>query len=334
MNERIAFIGNLLLMMVLFAISITVGKAELSFMDFLSVFHANDEMIYNLIVNFRLTKTITAVLVGIALPVSGFLMQELFKNPLAEPSVLGVTSMSSLGVGIVIFLFSLLGFHEFLNQSWVIIFASFLGAMTALFLILSFALRIKSSASLIILGFMMSGLTIALISLMQYFAPSEQIKQFLMWGFGTLSGLTWNQILLFGLFVIIGLLFTKKTLPSIALLNFGEKYAQTMGVNIITTRRLILVSAALLTSASTAFTGPIGFIGLVIPHICRSVLKTANLKLLLKWIIVLGINTMLFFLILTEVFPFGTLPINIITSLVGAPIVISILMNHKFEIKS
>jgi ABC-type Fe3+-siderophore transport system, permease component len=155
-----------------------------------------------------------------------------------------------------------------------------------------------------------------------------------MWGFGSLSGLTWNQILLFSLFVGLGLLLTNRTLHGIAILNFGEKYAQTMGIDIKKLRRIILIAAALLTSASTAFTGPIGFIGLVIPHICRSVLKTAHISLLLKWIIVSGINTMLFFLILTEVFPFGTLPINIITSLIGAPIVISILLNHKFEIKS
>lgn len=334
MNERIAFIGSVALWVVLFMISIVVGKADLMISDYLSIFHSSDEMVSNLILNFRLPKSITAILVGIALPIAGFLMQELFKNPLAEPSVLGVTSMSSLGVGIVVFLFSIIGLTQYLNHPWIIIIASFIGAFAALILILSFAQRIKSSASLIILGFMMSGLTVALISLMQYFAPSEQIKQFLMWGFGTLSGLTWSQILIFAFCVTLGLMLTTKTLKGIVALNFGEKYAQTMGIHLKSLRMTILIASALLTSAATAFTGPIGFIGLVIPHLCRSVLKTSNIFLLLKWIIISGMNTMLFFLILTEIFPFGTLPINIITSLIGAPIVISILLNHKFEIKS
>jgi ABC-type cobalamin transport system, permease component len=165
-------------MLILFMISLTVGKADISWAEFLSAESSTDEVVVNLLYHFRLPKSITAILVGTALPIAGFLMQELFKNPLAEPSVLGVTSMSSLGVGIVIFLFSIMGLEGLLNQSWIIILASFLGALLALSLILSFAQKIKSSASLIILGFMLSGLTIALVSLMQYFAPSDQIKTF------------------------------------------------------------------------------------------------------------------------------------------------------------
>lgn len=333
MREKIAFIGMLLLIVALFVISLSFGKVAISMSYIIDVFTGKaDEITTNLILNFRIPKSIAAILVGIALPVAGFLMQELFKNPLAEPSVLGVTSMASLGVGVVIFLFSMLGLDAYLNHPWIIIFASLIGSFVALLFVLGFATRIKSSASLVILGFMITGLTGAFIGLMQYVAPSEKIKSFLMWGFGSLSGLTWHQLLAFTLFIVVGLVIALFTLRGISALLLGERYAATMGINVKRLRLLILISTAILTAGATAFTGPIGFVGLVIPHLCRTVLKTGNIVLLFRWIIVLGICSMLFFSILTEAFPFGTLPINIITSLVGAPIVISILLNNKYQI--
>lgn len=333
MKEKIAFIGILGLIFALFMISLSIGKVAIPISDILTVFNgSSDEISTNLILNFRIPKSIAAILVGIALPVAGFLMQELFKNPLAEPSVLGVTSMASLGVGIVIFLFSILGLDMYLNNPWLIIIASLIGSLVALLLILSFSTKIKSSASLVILGFMLSGLTGALIGMMQYIAPSDKIKTFLMWGFGSLSGLTWEQLAVFFLFIIIGLGISLFTLRGISALLLGERYAATMGINTERLRILILISTAILTAAATAFTGPIGFVGLVIPHLCRTFLKTGDIRLLFKWVITTGIFSMLLFSILTEAFPFGTLPINIITSLIGAPIVISILLNNKYQI--
>ena len=333
MKEKIAFIGILIFILFLFIVSLSVGKVAIPISDILAVFNgSSDEISTNLILNFRIPKAIAAILVGIALPVAGFLMQELFKNPLAEPSVLGVTSMASLGVGVIIFLFSILGLEAYLNQPWLIIMASLVGSFVALLLILGFATKIKSSASLVILGFMLSGLTGALIGMMQYVAPSDKIKTFLMWGFGSLSGLTWQQLSIFFLFIVIGLGISLFTLRGISALLLGERYAATMGINIKRLRLLILVATAILTAGATAFTGPIGFVGLVIPHLCRTFLKTGDIRLLFKWIIVSGICSMLFFSILTEAFPFGTLPINIITSLIGAPIVISILLNNKYQI--
>ena len=333
MNQKGLFITICCFAILLFFVSLTVGKVAIPISDIFSVFNSSTEVHQNLILNFRLPKSIAAVLVGIALPISGFMMQELFKNPLAEPSVLGVTSMASLGVGVVIFLFSILGLEMYLNNPWLIILASLVGSFFALLLILSFASKIKSSASLVILGFMISGLTGALIGMMQYIAPSEKIKSFLMWGFGSLSGLTWNQIAVFALFIVIGLLISLSTLKGISALLLGERYAATLGINVKKLRIVLLISTAILTAAATAFTGPIGFVGLVIPHICRTFLKTGNIKILYQWIIVTGITSMLFFSILTDLFPFGTLPINIITSLIGAPIVISILLNNKYEIR-
>lgn len=334
MKEKPLFYILIILTVFLFIGSLSVGKVAISFSEIYHVFSGNsDEMLHNLVMNFRLPKSLTALLVGLSLPVSGFLMQELFKNPLAEPSVLGISSMASLGVAIVIFLFSIIGLEEYLNNPWLIILASFFGSVLALILIVTLSFRIKSSASLVIIGFMIAGLAAAFIGIMQYFAPSEKIKSYLVWGFGSLSGLSWEQVGVFTLFVFSGIALSLFSLKGITALLLGEKYAQSLGVNIKKLRLIILISTALLTASATAFAGPISFIGLAIPHICRTLLKTGDMKTLYRWVVVTGVFFMLFFSILTEVFPFGTLPINIITALFGAPIVISILLNNKNEVR-
>ncbi len=334
MKEKSLFFIFTGLTFLLFILSLSVGKVPISFAEISNVFFGNsDEMITNLVVNFRLPKSITALLVGISLPISGFLMQELFKNPLADPSVLGITSMASLGVGIVIFLFSIIGLNQYLNNPWITIIASFIGAIVALILVVAFSFRVKSSSSLVILGFMLAGLAGALIGMMQYFAPSDKIKSFLVWGFGSLSGMSWEQIAIFALFVFCGIVLSLFTLRGITALLLGDKYAQSLGINIKKLRFVILIATALLTASATAFAGPIGFVGLAIPHICRTLLKTGDMRILYRWILVSGIFFMILFSILTEVFPFGTLPINIITALFGAPIVISILLNNKHEVR-
>ena len=334
MKEKPLFFAFLFFTLILFIASLSVGKVSISFNEIYHVFFGtSDEMINNLVLNFRLPKSITALLVGISLPISGFLMQELFKNPLADPSVLGITSMASLGVGVVIFLFSIIGLDQYLNNPWITIIASFLGAITALLIVIVFSFRVKSAASLVILGFMISGLSGALIGMMQYFAPSDKIKAFLIWGFGSLSGLSWQQISIFALFVLSGIIVSLFSLRGITALLLGERYAQSLGINIKKLRFIILIATALLTASATAFAGPIGFIGLAIPHICRTLLKTGDMRVLYRWIFVSGIFFMLLFSILTEIFPFGTLPINIITALFGSPIVISILLNNKNEVR-
>lgn len=330
MKEKGLFLTMCLLTLLVFAVSLTVGKVSIPFSELV---HPTNELTYNLVYNFRLPKSLTAVLIGLSLPVAGFLLQELFKNPLADPSVLGVTSLSGLGVAVVIFLFSVLGLEHWFNNSWLIISAAFAGALVALLLIGSFAYRVRSTASLIILGFMLSGLASALIGVMQYFAPSEKIKSYLIWGFGSIAGLSWEQLAVFFCCVVVGIIISLFTLKGITALLLGEKYAQSLGINLKKQRYLILGVTALLTASATAFAGPIAFIGLAIPHLCRSVLKTGNMAMLYRWILITGIFTMLFFSIIVEIFPFGTLPINIITSLFGAPVVISILLSNQQQIR-
>lgn len=288
-----------------------------------------DEKANKLIVDYRLPKTLAAILAGIALPISGLLLQELFRNPLADPSVLGITSASGLGVAMVIFSSSIFGMSSLANNSWLICFASFIGAFMALLVIVYFSSKLNSTGALIIVGIMIAGFTAAIIGILQFFAPSEKIKTFLVWTFGSISGLSWSQIFVFSAMVVFGIGLSLLTLKGISGLRLGENYAHTMGVNIKQIRWLILISAAILTAAATAFVGPIAFIGLAIPHICRIAFKRTDIFELYILVALTGVLSMLIFSYLAQIFPNGSLPINIITSLIGAPIVMSIILNRK-----
>ncbi len=318
----------LLLILGMFFLNLNIGNADVSISDVLK-----NEIAHNLIVNYRLPKTIAAILAGIALPISGLLLQELFRNPLADPSVLGITSASGFGVALVIFLSSILGLNELMNSSWLICLASFFGAMLALLLIVFFSSKLNSTSALIIIGMMIAGFSSALIGIMQFFSPSEKIKSYIMWTFGSISGLSWMQISIFGLCVFAGILISIFTLKGISGMRLGENYAHTMGINIKKIRWLILISSAILTASATAFVGPVAFIGLAVPHICRMVFKETQIVNLYLSVLLTGIFLMLFFSWLAQIFPAGSLPINIITSLIGAPIVMSIILNRtKYQL--
>ncbi len=323
MKFRITVILLIFLIASAFILNLNIGSSEVTLFDW-SANPAAKQLIFD----FRLPKAIAVVLTGIALPVSGLLLQELFRNPLADPSVLGITSASGLGVALVIFLSSILGFSDWINNSWLICITSFAGAMLALMVIVFFSSRLNSTTALIIIGIMIAGFAAAIIGVLQFFAPSEKIKTYLMWTFGSVSGLSWSQILVFSITTIFGLLISVFSLKGISALRLGEDYAQSMGVNVGKIRWLILISSALLTASATAFVGPIAFIGLAIPHICRIVFKSTDVLKLYILVILTGIFSMLIFAWIAQVFPNGSLPINIITSLIGAPIVMSILLNR------
>lgn len=309
-----------------FLLNLTVGNAQVALLDIF-----NDDIARKLILDYRLPKAIAAILAGISLPISGWLLQELFRNPLADPSVLGISAAAGLGVAVVIFLSSILGFSAWLNNSWLICLASFVGALFALLVIVFFSTKLNSTAALIIIGMMIAGFSTAIIGVFQFFAPSEKIKTYLLWTFGSLSGLSWAQISVFALMTILGVFLSMFTLKGISGLRLGENYARTMGIHIQQIRWLILIASAILTAATTAFVGPIAFIGLAVPHICRMVFKSTAVVELYVLVLLTGVLLMLVFAWLAQIFPNGNLPINIITSLVGAPIVMRILLNRKYD---
>lgn len=285
-----------------------------------------------IILNYRLPKAITAIIVGSGLSISGLLMQTLFRNPLAGPFVLGISSGASLGVAILILGATFFGISitsiAFSNFGLAI--AASLGSFMVLFAIMLAALKIRNTMSILIIGLMFGSLATSVISILAYFSSANQLQQYLFWSFGSLGNLNWNEIIvLFSIYLIsiILIAFIIKPLNSLLL---GENYAKSMGVNVKKTRNITLISTSLLTGVITAFSGPIGFIGLAVPHLTKLLFNTSNHKTLLPAV---GISGAIIMLICDSIAQLPTseytLPINAITSLFGAPIIIWLLVRKR-----
>jgi iron complex transport system permease protein len=286
----------------------------------------------HIIQNYRLPKAFTAVLVGSGLGISGLLMQTLFRNPLAGPFVLGITSGASLGVALVIMGASLFGgfFATLLLTKWSLVIAASLGSFLVLLAVIMVSAKVRDTMAILIIGLMFGSITAAVVSVLSYFSSAEQLQQYIFWGFGSLGNLSWNELLIFLLVYCFGILFSIISLKSLNTLLLGENYAKSLGVNIKQSRFIIIIATSLLAGTITAFAGPIAFIGLAIPHITRQVFNTSNHKILLPAVFIFGAIVMLICDSIAQL-PTSdyTLPINAITSLIGAPIVIWLLVRKR-----
>ena len=282
-------------------------------------------------VDYRVPKAITAILVGSGLSISGLLMQTLFRNPLAGPFVLGISSGASLGVAMLILGASLIGgISAVAFSSFSMAIAASMGAFLVLSAVLIAANKVRNTMSILIIGLMFGSITSAIISVLAYFSSAEQLQQFIFWGFGSLGNLSWNELKIFSLIFIIGvslLIFIIKPLNSMLL---GENYAKSMGVNIKKTRNIVLITTSILTGVITAFSGPIAFVGLAVPHLTKLVFNTSNHKIVLPAVAIVGAILMLIADSIAQL-PTSeyTLPINAITSIFGAPIVIWLLISKR-----
>ncbi|MFH1445792.1 MAG: iron ABC transporter permease [Chloroflexota bacterium] len=288
----------------------------------------------DIILIFRLPKTITAILVGAALSISGLQMQTLFRNPLADPFILGVNSGASLGVALVILGFGttgsllLAGLGLFGDLSLAV--AASLGAGAVLLLVLSIGRRVRSPITLLILGLMFGYATSAIVSLLIYFSLPERIQTYTTWSFGSFGGVTWSQLWVMVPVILVGLGISYFLPKSLNALLLGEEYARTMGLNIKCTRFWIIVGASLLAGTVTAFCGPIGFIGVAVPHLCRSLFNTSDHKVLLPAVTMMGAIVALLADVIAQL-P-GTqyiLPINVVTSLFGAPFIVWVIIRQR-----
>ncbi|WP_299675685.1 iron ABC transporter permease [uncultured Tenacibaculum sp.] len=284
-----------------------------------------------IIINYRLPKTITAILVGSGLSVSGLLMQTLFRNPLAGPFVLGISSGASLGVALFVLGSGFIGgFLGLSIQNIGLPIAASFGAFLVLIAVILAANKVRNTMSILIIGLMFGALTSAIINVLSYFSEAEQVKQFVFWGFGSLGNLTWNEILIFsGIYFVCGLgIFTSiKSLNSFLL---GENYAKSLGINTNRSRNIILIITSILTGVITAFCGPIAFVGLAVPHITKLAFKTSNHKILIPAVTITGAIVLLVCDTIAQLPKHQfTLPINAITSLFGAPVVIWLLVRKK-----
>ena len=285
-----------------------------------------------IILNFRLPKAITAILVGIGLSISGLLMQTLFRNPLAGPYVLGLSSGSSLGVAFVIMGASILpGFlADLFLSSFGIVLASILGSLFVLFLVFIVSKKLKDTMSILIVGLMFSSFTGAIVSVLTYFSSAEQLQKFTFWSMGNLGNLSWLQLLILSISVTIGCLFSLFSIKSLDAFLLGENYAKSIGINIKKQRNIIFISTGILSGSITAFVGPIAFVGLAVPHIAKLLFQTSNHKTLFFSTMILGAVIMLVCDTVSQLPGFDfTLPINAITSILGAPIVIWLLVRKR-----
>ncbi len=285
-----------------------------------------------IIMNFRLPKAIAATLVGIGLSISGLLMQTLFRNPLAGPYVLGLSSGSSLGVAFVILGAGFLPafFEQFLLSAYGIILASCMGSLLVLFMILIVAQRLRDTMSILIVGLMFSSFTGAIVSVFTYFSTAEQLQKYTFWSMGSIGNLSWENITLLSIFIVIGLLLSLLTLKPLDALLLGENYAKSMGLNVKKSRYTIIFATSLLAGSITAFAGPIAFIGLAVPHLSKLLFQTSNHRTLFAGTVLIGAIIMLFCDMVSQMPGFDfTLPINAITSIIGAPVVIWLIVSRK-----
>lgn len=285
-----------------------------------------------IILNFRVPKAITAILVGSGLSISGLLMQTLFRNPLAGPFVLGISSGASLGVALLILGSSAFGgfFLTASFSSWTIAVAASLGSFLVLSAVIIAAQKVRNTMSILIIGLMFGSFTGAIISVLSYFSEAQQIQQYVFWSFGSLGNLTWNEITIFFSIYCIGFIGVFAIIKPLNSFLLGENYAKSLGINVKQSRIIILLITSLLTGVITAFSGPIAFIGLAVPHIAKLVFTTSNHKILIPATAITGAIVLLVCDIIAQV-PTSefTLPINAITSLFGAPVVIWLLIRKK-----
>lgn len=328
-RHTILFFLLTLLTVVLFLADLIFGSIRIPFSELVSVVSGQQQHTINseILLNFRLPKAITAVLAGASLSVAGLLMQTLFRNPLADPYILGVSSGASLGVALITMASGILPVM-LVSSGWAMILAAVIGAALILLLVVGVSFHIRNSVSLLIVGIMFGTIAGSVVSVLQNFSNPDAIKLFVMWTFGSLSSVTWTYMQVLLPVSVLGLTMAFLLQKKLDGLLLGENYARGLGVSIIRTRFLIVIATGLLAGGITAFTGPIAFVGVAIPHIARGIFKTSAHRTLLPASVLCGAALLLVCDIISQI-PAYTLPINTISSLFGAPIIVWIILRRK-----
>ena len=322
MRSRSAILFAMLaaLTLFLFLLDLAVGAVAVPLGDVWAALTGGDcpRATAKIILNIRLIKAVVALLAGAVLSVSGLQMQTLFRNPLAGPYVLGISSGASLGVALVV----LAGFGSSIGIAG----AAWLGAELVLVVIAAVGHRIKDIMVILILGMMFSSGVGAIVQILQYLSKEESLKAFVIWTMGSLGDVTFDQLAVLVPSIIAGLLLAVVTIKPLNLLLFGEEYAVTMGLNIRRSRGLLFLSTTLLAGTVTAFCGPIGFIGLAMPHVTRMLFRNSDHRVLVPGTVLSGAAVLLLCDLVSKMF---TLPINAITALLGIPIVVWVVLRNK-----
>ena len=300
-------------------INLNTGFLSLSFLDFFQ------DSAQSQIAEIRINRVLVMLLAGISIPTSGFLMQEYFQNPLAGPDILGITSVASLSVAFYIFFSHNILLPEFLQNSFLSL-AAIGGSLGLMLVLLSMSNKFQDKSYLIIFGFLISAFAGAIVSLLQFYAENQSLKNYILWSFGANNMVTRNQIYVLSILVLIGLFFCFKAIKPLIGNSLGTSYAQSLGVNLKQLKLLIIVASSLLSASITAFLGPILFIGIIVPHFCRLVYNPS--KLWQQWILnmFLGMLIMLFFSVIAEK---TQIPLNVISSVFGIPVILVMLLKQN-----
>ncbi|QRA44323.1 FecCD family ABC transporter permease [Chryseobacterium cucumeris] len=300
-------------------INLNTGFLSLSFQDFFQ------DSAQNQIAEIRINRVLVMMLAGISIPTSGFLMQEYFQNPLAGPDILGITSVASLSVAFYIFFSHTISLPEFLQNSFLSL-SAIGGSLLLMLILLSMSNRFQDKSYLIIFGFLVSAFAGAIVSLLQFYAENQSLKNYILWSFGANNMVTRNQIYVLSVLVLTGMLICFRAIKPLIGNSLGNSYAQSLGVNLKQLKLLIIAASSLLSASVTAFLGPILFIGIIVPHFCRLVYNPS--RLWQQWILnmFLGMLIMLFFSVIAEK---TQIPLNVISSVFGIPVILMMLLKQN-----
>ena len=324
-----------LLIAVLFALNLVCGSVDIpvaDVVDILSGGEARKESWRYIVLESRLPQAITALLCGGALAVSGLMLQTAFRNPLADPGIFGINSGAGLGVALVMLLLggSFSAGSVSVSGFVAILLAAFVGAMSVMAIIFFFSTAVRNNVMLLIIGIMIGYISSSAISLLNFFATDEGVKSYMVWGMGSFGGVSIQQMPLFALVTVAGLAVSVMLIKPLNALLLGEQYAENLGINTQRVRNLLLITTGLLTAITTAFCGPVAFIGLAVPHIARLLLTTENHRSLLPATILCGAAVAL----LCNLICFlpgerGVIPLNAVTPIMGAPVIIYVIARRR-----
>jgi iron complex transport system permease protein len=331
------FVLGLVLCTLLFVANLSLGSVSIPFFEIAGGLLGKGfvkSTWETIVMEYRLPKALTAIFAGISLSVSGLQMQTFFRNPLAGPYVLGISSGAGLGVALLLMAGSAFGWVVYSGAwgIWAIIIAASLGAILVLLLMSITAWKVRDSMTLLIIGLMFGSAVSAIISVLAYFSEAEQLKLFTIWSMGSLGGTSFGQLIGFSFAIFLGILPVLWMLKSYNAMLLGEAYAESMGINITRLRWGMIISTGILAGSATAFCGPIAFIGIAVPHMARLVFRTGDHRILLPASALTGAIILLFCDGISQLPGSAqTLPINAVTSLIGAPMVIWLILRRNFS---
>jgi len=334
----IIWLALVALLMTAFALELTLGSLMIPLKNVIAILEGRKDMPEGwrqIVLLFRLPRALTAVLTGSALGIAGLNMQTLFRNPLADPFVLGISSGAGLGVALAVLAANGLNGGAWLVRTGIagnlsIILAATAGAIAVLGIVLAVARKVESTITLLIVGLMFGYISSSMVSILMQFSGEHQMQNYVTWTFGSFAGVTWKQMTVFAPAVIAGVLGVWLMAKSLNAFLLGDAYAHTMGVPVRRMRGLIILAAALLAGAVTAFCGPIGFLGIAVPHLCRALLRTSDHHVLVPAVVLLGASLALVADLIAQM-P-GTqisLPLNAVTALIGAPVVVGVILRRR-----